>query len=106
MISKVLFEDYFDISSQIKKDAGSFSIPLGITEENIFETLDVTHHPHRHMAVTAITWLPRTSCATFSKNVESTPEEKAMATLPIAARSIFSLPSFSCMRYMEDAPKR
>ena len=52
MISKVLFEDYFDITSQIKKDADSFSIPLGITEENIFETFDVPHYPHRHILVT------------------------------------------------------
>lgn len=52
MISNVLFEDYCDISSQMKKDVNSFSIPLGITEENILETLDVPPLPHRHVLVT------------------------------------------------------
>lgn len=52
MTNKVLFEDYCDISSQMKKDVNSFSIPLGITEENILETLDVPPLPHRHILVT------------------------------------------------------
>lgn len=52
MASNVLFEDYFDISEQIKKDVDTFFIPLGITEENIFETLSVPHNPHRHILVT------------------------------------------------------
>lgn len=52
MTNKVLFEDYCDITSQIKKDINSFSIPLGITEDNILETLDVSHYPHRHILVT------------------------------------------------------
>ena len=52
MTNKVLFEDYCDITSQIKKDINSFSIPLGITNDNILETLDVPHLPHRHILVT------------------------------------------------------
>lgn len=52
MTNKVLFEDYYDISSQIHKDISSFSIPLGITDDNILETLDVPHLPHRHILVT------------------------------------------------------
>lgn len=51
MTNKVLFEDYYDITSQIKKDINSFSIPLGITEENILETLDVPPLSHRHIIV-------------------------------------------------------
>ena len=35
MTNKVLFEEYCDTTSQIKKDISSFSIPLGINEENI-----------------------------------------------------------------------
>lgn len=51
-MSKVLFEDYYDILSQNQKDINSFSIPVGITEENILETLDVPPLPHRHILVT------------------------------------------------------
>lgn len=52
MTNIVLFEDYCDITSQIKKDINSFSIPLGISEDNILETLDVPPLPHRHILVT------------------------------------------------------
>lgn len=52
LTDNVLFEDYYDITGQSKKNTGTFSIPLGITEENNLETLGVPHLAHRHILVT------------------------------------------------------
>ena len=63
-------------------------------------------------AVTAIALSPSVSCATFNKNVESTPLEKATATLPSSRRycrnasnlSIYVQPRFSTIFYTPSIP--
>lgn len=50
--------------------------------QNAFASFNSLSGKEQDFAVTAIQFSPNVSCATFSKNVESTPPEKATAVLP------------------------
>ena len=67
------------IPCALQKSAASFDSRSGKEDE---------------VAVTAIAFSPRTSCATFKRNVESTPLEKATATLPREPRYFLRFSSF------------
>ena len=50
--------------------------------QKAFASFNSRSGKEQDFAVTAIHFSPNVSCATFSKNVESTPPKKATATLP------------------------
>ena len=63
----------------------------------------------RELAVIAIAFWPSTSCATFNRKVESTPLEKAIATLPREriyalrfSNFVFKSTSFSILKILSE----